>query len=178
MKLYITIISIAMIIISILNIILNTAIWYYVIISVIWCTAIQFILDGIIATIIKLMPTKWFSIDNSFYKVSQKERALYIKLNVKHWKEKIWELGGVGGFSKKSIKEPNNAVYIERFIIESNKGVLIHRLCYFIGFFIMITLPNICAFSIALPVAFVNMFLNILPTIVLRYNTPTLQLIL
>ena len=64
--------------------------------------------------------------------------------------------------------------YIEKFIIECNKGVLTHRIGYFVGFFAMLTVPNICAFTIALPIAIVNLFLNILPTIVLRYNTPML----
>jgi hypothetical protein len=42
----------------------------------------------------------------------------------------------------------------------------------------MLTLPNICALTIALPVALVNLYLNILPTLALRYNTPMLQGIL
>ena len=42
----------------------------------------------------------------------------------------------------------------------------------------MLTLPNICSLTIALPVAIVNLFLNILPTIVLRYNTPMLHTVL
>ncbi|MBQ5612699.1 MAG: hypothetical protein IIU88_03215, partial [Clostridia bacterium] len=68
--------------------------------------------------------------------------------------------------------------YIERFIIECNKGVLTHRLSYPAGFLAMLTLPNVCAWTIALPVALVNLYLNILPTLVLRYNTPMLQGIL
>jgi hypothetical protein len=87
----------------------------------------------------------------------------------------VWELGGLGGFSKKTLLEPNNPAYIERFIIECNKGVLTHRLSYPIGFLAMLTLPNVCALTVALPVATVNLFLNILPTLALRYNTPMLQ---
>ena len=67
---------------------------------------------------------------------------------------------------------------MERFIIECNKGVLTHRLSYPIGFLAMLTLPNICAITIALPVAVVNLFLNILPTLALRYNTPKLKAML
>ena len=44
-----------------------------------------------------------------------------------------------------------------------------------IGFLAMLFVPGIGAFSIALPVALVNLFLNILPTLVLRYNTPKLK---
>ena len=178
MKLYLGMISIAMLVISAINILLKTAAWYYIIIAVIWCTALQFALDGLIAIAINKMPDRWFGVNNRLYHVTQKEKALYKKLKVRVWKDKIWELGGLGGFSKKELKEPDNPKYIEKFIIECNKGVLTHRLSYPIGFLAMLTLSGICSFTIALPVAIVNLFLNILPTIVLRYNTPMLKSIL
>ena len=43
------------------------------------------------------------------------------------------------------------------------------------GFLAMLTLPNVCALTIALPVAVVNVFINSLSTMALRYNTPTLK---
>lgn len=164
-----------MIVISAINIAFKTASWYYVIIAVVWCTALQFALDGLIAIIINKMPDRWFGIDNPLFDVSEKEKKLYKKLKVRLWKDKVWELGGLGGFSKKILKEPDNPQYIEKFIIECNKGVITHRLIYPIGFLAMLTMFNVCSFTIALPVALVNLFLNILPTIVLRYNTPKLK---
>ena len=120
------------------------------------------------------MPDKWFGVENRAYFVSKRETKLYKKLKVRLWKDKVWELGGLGGFSKKALVSPDSPEYIEKFIIECNKGVLTHRIGYPIGFLAMLTLPNICSLTIALPVAIVNLFLNILPTIVLRYNTPML----
>jgi hypothetical protein len=79
---------------------------------------------------------------------------------------------------KKSLKEPTNPKYIEKFIIECNKGVVTHRLSYPIGFLAMLTVDGLCTFTIALPIAVVNIFLNVLPTLVLRYNTPLLQKLL
>ena len=178
MKLYLSTIGIAMLIISVFNIAFETATWYYVIISVIWCVALQFAFDGSIAIIINKMPDRWFGVENPLYRVSEAERKLYKKLKVRLWKDKVWELGGLGGFSKKELKEPNDPRYIEKFIIECNKGVITHRLSYPIGFLAMLTLPNACSLTIALPVAIVNLFLNILPTLVLRYNTPMLISIL
>lgn len=178
MKLYLGVISIAMLVISIINIFFETATWYYIILAVIWCTALQFILDGLIAIAINKMPDGWFGVNNRLYYVTQKERTLYKKLKVRLWKDKIWELGGLGGFSKKELKEPDNPKYIEKFIIECNKGVLTHRLSYPIGFLAMLTLSGVCAITIALPVAIVNLFLNILPTMALRYNAPMLKAIL
>jgi hypothetical protein len=110
--------------------------------------------------------------------VCEAEKKLYNKLKVRRWKDKVWELGGLGGFSKKRIQAPNDTAYVEKFIIECNKGVLTHRLSYPIGFLAMLTVPGVCAISIALPVAIVNVFLNILPTLALRYNTPKLHAML
>ena len=178
MKLYLSVIAIAMAVIAGINILFNTASWHYVIIAVIWCTAFQFAIDGLFAILINKMPNRWFGTDNKFYRVSDGERELYKALKVRLWKDKIWELGGLGGFSKKILQEPDNPDYIERFIIECNKGVLTHRIAYPLGFLAMLTLTNACAFTIALPIAIVNLFLNILPTLALRYNTPMLHSIL
>ena len=167
-----------MFVISFFNILLGIASWYYVVVAVIWCVALQFAFDGLIALIINKMPDKWFGVDNPLYQVFQWEKKLYTKLKVRKWKDYVWELGGLGGFSKKELKEPDNPKYIEKFIIECNKGVLTHRLSYPIGFLAMLTLPGTSALTIALPVAIVNLFLNILPTLALRYNTPMLMSVL
>ena len=178
MILYLSTISIAMLLISLLNILLGIASWYYVVIAVIWCVALQFAFDGLIALIINKLPDQWFGVDNPLYRVFPWEKILYKKLKVRKWKDYVWELGGLGGFSKKELKEPDNPQYIEKFIIECNKGMVTHRLAYPIGFLAMLTLPNTCSLTIALPVAIVNLFLNILPTLALRYNTPMLLSVL
>ncbi len=167
-----------MLLISFINILFSTAIWYNVIIAVIFCTLLQFVLDGIIAVIINKFPDKHFKTDNHLYDVSEWEKRAYNALKVKVWKDKIWELGGLGGFSKRNLSDPKSTEYIECFIIECNKGVLTHRLSYPIGFLAMLFLPDVLKLSIALPVATVNLFLNVLPTLVLRYNTPKLKLML
>ena len=99
MKLYLTIIGIAMMVISAINILLHTAAWYVVVIMVIACTALQFALDGTIAIIINKMPDKLFGVNNPLYNVSEREKALYKALKIRKWKDQIWELGGLGGFS-------------------------------------------------------------------------------
>ena len=175
MKMYLSIIGFAMLIISAINIVFNTASWYNIIMLVIVCTVLQFALDGSIALIINKLPDKFFAVNNPLYKVSEAEKNFYKKIKVKNWKDKIWELGGLGGFSKKTLANPASPEYMEKFIIECNKGVLTHRLSYPIGFLPMLFIQNICALTIALPVAIVNLFLNILPTLALRYNTPKLQ---
>lgn len=178
MKFYLTVIGIAMLIIAVINILFGAAAWYNVIILVVICTALQFALDGLIAAIINKLPDTLFGAENPLYNVSEFEKSLYKKIKVRRWKDNVWELGGLGGFSKKNLAKPNSPEYIEKFIIECNKGVLTHRLSYPIGFLPMLFIPNVCAFSIAFPVAIVNLFLNILPTLILRYNTPKLKTVL
>lgn len=175
MKLYLSIIGIAAALISAVNIAVGVAAWYYVIAAVIWCIALQFALDGAVAIIIKATPDRWYGVNNPHFNVSDREKRLYIRLGVERWKDKVWELGGIGGFSKAALKDPFNPQYIEKFIIECNKGVLTHRLTYFVGFLVMLTMFNLCSLTIALPTAVVNVFLNVLPTVVLRHNTPKLK---
>ena len=178
MKLYLSVIGTAMVVVSAINIVFCTVSWYNIVIAVVLCTAAQFALDGFLAVIINKLPDSFFSVNNPLYKVSEFEKELYKKFKVRNWKDKVWELGGLGGFSKKNLANPNSPEYIEKFIIECNKGVLTHRLSYPIGFLPMLLIPNICSLTIAFPVALVNLFLNILPTLALRYNTPKLQAIL
>ena len=175
MKLYLSVIGISMTIISIINILFDIASWYYVIISVFFCTALAFCLDGGIAILINKLPNSWFSAKNRHFEVSKWEMELYKRLRVRLWKDKVWELGGLGGFSKKSMASTNDPEYIKKFIVECNRGVATHRLSYPVGFVAMLTLKGTCVFTVALPVALVNLYLNILPTLVLRYNTPKLK---
>lgn len=178
MKLYLSVIAVAMLMVSAVNIVLETALWYYIIAAVVWCTALQFALDGVVALIINSLPDRWFGVDNPLFKVSEIEKKIYRKLNVRLWKDRVWELGGLGGFSKKHLKDPENPEHIEKFIIECNRGTVVHRLSYPVGFLAMLTLDGICSFTVALPIATVNLYLNILPTVVLRYNTPKLKALL
>lgn len=175
MKLYFTIIGAAMALISAVNIACQTAPWYSVVLSVVLCTVLQFVLDGIIAATVNALPDRWFSGDHFLFHVFEREKQLYKKLKVRRWKDKVWELGALGGFSKKTLKEPNNPDYIKKFLIECNRGSITHRISYPIGFLAMLTVGAPLRFTVALPVATVNLFLNILPTMVLRYNAPMLR---
>ena len=77
MKLYLTVIGAAMLVISVVNIIFDTAAWYNIIIFVVVCTALQFALDGTIAIIINKMPDKLFGAENPLYNVSDAEKTFY-----------------------------------------------------------------------------------------------------
>ena len=138
-------------------------------------SAFQFVIDGLFAAVVKFLPDKWFGVEKSHYSIGPQGRALYEKLKIRKWKDKVWELGGLGGFRKNKIAHPNNLAYIEKFIIESHKGIFEHRIGCFAGFLCILIIPFKYSLSIAVPVAFVNLILNILPVMILRYNLPKLH---
>ena len=178
MVLYLSIIFVAMTIIILCNIFFNpmvanfSPIW--TILTVILAVVVEVIWNLAIEGIIHIMPDKWFD-ENSHFKTSEKERKFYDKIKVKKWKDKVWELGAVGGFSKRKMIDPNSAEYLRRFVIECNKGFVGHVATLPLSFLIMLfPLPKywLC---IGLPVAIVSVFLNTLPAMILRYNLPKLQ---
>lgn len=179
MVLYLSVIFAANVLISLLNILFGTVTFgysaWFVILATLATTVFQFAIDGLFAIIVNKMPNKWFAMNKKCFQVSKKSQKFYEKLGVRKWKDKVWELGGLGGFRKNKINEPNNPEYIERFIVESNKGIVTHRIGYFVGFLGVFLIPLKYALVIGVPVACVNLFLNVLPTMVLRYNVPKLM---
>ncbi|MFQ6752514.1 MAG: hypothetical protein ACLRFL_03020 [Clostridia bacterium] len=181
MILYFSIIIPAIIIISFINILLGTSIWglspYFSIVAVIATTLFQFLIDGLFAFIVNKLPNKWFAMDKKCFQVSDRSRKFYEALKIRKWKDKVWELGGLGGFRKNKLNDPKSPEYIERFIVESNKGIVTHRIGYFVGFIGIFLFPLKYALLIGVPVAVVNLTLNILPTMILRYNVPKLMIL-
>ena len=179
MILYLTTILIAMAIIISFNTLFNSMVSgisvFWTICVVTLAVILEIAIDGLFAFIVHSLPSKWFGKDKKFFDVSRKERKFYDKLNIKNWKDKVWELGALGGFRKNKINDPNNPTYIETFIIESNKGFVVHLVGIIFGFLILLfPLPKywLC---IGLPIAIVNVYLNLLSMMVLRYNIPKLK---
>ena len=179
MILYISVILISMTIIALCNIFLGTATFGYfagfVVLAVVLSTIFEIAVDGLFAFIVNKLPNKWFSPDKKFFFVSKRKQIFYEKLGIKKWKDKVLELGVLGGFRKNKIQDPKSAEYFETFLIECNKGVTCHRLGYIFGFLDIFIFPLQYALVIGLPVAVVNLFLSVLPTMVLQYNTPKLM---
>ena len=179
MILYMSIIGISVVILSIVNIVLGSNIWglneWWVIAILVGCVVVEFAIDGLMAYLIHELPDKWFEPDKKLYKVSKKERKFYNFLRIKKWKDKVWELGGLGGFRKNKIVDANDYNYLKQFIIESNKGIVIHWAGIVMGCALMLIIPVEYILTVSLPVCVVNAILNIMPIFVLRYNIPKLE---
>ncbi len=154
---------------------MNVSPWFFVFavcVSVIY----QFAIDGLFAFLVNILPDKWFD-NKKFFNVSKKEQKFYEKVGIRSWKDKVWELGGLGGFSKSRIAEPNNPDYIKQFLIESYKGEIDHIIGMVAGFSVIFIFPFKYALMVGVPVAIVNMFLNYMSVMILRYNTPKLLIL-
>ncbi len=130
-------------------------------------------IDGLGAFIIRRLPEKRFAAECRGFTVTRAECRLWRMLGVRLWCDKIPELGGFSGFHKDRVREPRNAAYLERFLLESNYGVAIHLTNALTGFLLLALFPRI-TLSVALPVATVNLILSLMPLGALRYNTPKL----
>jgi len=139
---------------------------------------IVIIVDGLTAGLYRLLPEKFADFTNKFYTVKKREKNFYEKLKIKVWKEKIPEIGHFTGFRKNQISEPNNPEYIRRFLIEICYGESGHILSVFTGFLLLV-IPwfKPIWLPLALVIAIVNGILNLMPVMVLRYNSYTLQII-
>lgn len=148
----------------------------FIVFAVVMSTLAEVAIDGLFAFIVNNLPNKWFK-NKKFFNVSKKEQRFYEKLGVHSWKDKVWELGGLGGFSKSKLSDPSDPMYIERFLIESYKGEIDHIVGIIMGFTVIFVFPLRFALFVGVPVAIVNMILNCLPIMILRYNTPKLMVL-
>ena len=149
------------------------AIWNNLLIVALGIIAV-FLVDAFFAFVTRRLPEKWFAPEARLFAVSKREVNFYRRTKINVWKKYVPEWGCFTGFHKDKMREPSDSAYIGRFLLESNYGVLGHVLGAFFGFLIML-LPFMDPISVALPIAAVNFVLSILPTMILRFNTPALR---
>lgn len=147
----------------------------YIILAAVLGAIAVIAIDGVFAFIIRRLPEKWFSYDKKIWNVSKAECNFYEKLGIKLWKDKILELGVFTSFSKKTIANPDSKEYMERFILESNYGAIIHIANAIFGFLVIFCFPLKLIFCFGLPISIVNGILSLLPYMILRYNIPRLH---
>ena len=133
-----------------------------------------FSIDGILAFLIRRLPEKWFSPEARIFSVGALERRLYRRSKIGVWKKYVPEWGCFTGFHKDKMRDSHNSEYIGRFLMESNYGVAGHLAGALAGFAIVLV-PALRPLTVALPIAITNAFLSILPTMILRSNTPALR---
>jgi glycosyl-4,4'-diaponeurosporenoate acyltransferase len=127
-------------------------------------------IDGIFAAVIRRLPEKWFAHDRKFFNVSAKEKKFYEKIKIRKWKDKVPELGQFTNFRKNKIADPHSNEYLERYMLEAAYGEVIHLAGVFGGFLVIFLRPLPYWLCFGLPVAIINVFMNLPSYSILRYN--------
>ena len=148
---------------------------WYIITAVVVSTIVVIAIDGITATIVRLLPKKWFNPFSKRFKVYKWEKTFYQKIGIKKWKDYVPEIGHFTGFRKNKINEPTNNEYIKRYLLEICYGRVGHFSSFITGFLIMFFYPLKYFVNFGLPVAIVNIFMNSMSWMILRYNYPKLM---
>ena len=136
--------------------------------------AAVFVIDALAAFLARRLPERWFAPEARAFTVGKREKNFYRKTGINTWKKHVPEWGCFTGFHKDKMQSSNDSAYLGRFLLESNYGVAGHLAGALLGFLILL-IPPLRPLTIALPVAAVNMVLSILPTMILRFNTPALR---
>ena len=119
-----------------------------------------------------LLPKSCFDPERKYYRTLKWEKKFYRFIRVKSWKALVPDAGGkVSNFPKKSIANPNDAEYLHRFLVETCSGEVVHTVCLFVGFLILLIPPY---FFIMLPVTILNFILHLMPIMIQRYIRPRL----
>jgi len=162
-----------------LNYFINAPIYGFslltIILSVIISTVAIIAIDGLTAGLVRLLPEKWFNPFAKRYRIFKWEKNFYQKIGIKKWKDWVPELGHFTKFRKNKIAEPNNNEYIQRYLLEATYGRIGHYTSFFTGFLVVFIFDLKYALCFGVPVAIVNVFLNSLSWMILRYNTPKLM---
>jgi len=176
---YVSVILIASFIIGLMNGLFAFSAYSENVWNIVLCVAVSVVaailIDSVFATVIRwILPKRWFAADKKRFAAGKRECRFYEKIGIKKWKDKVIELGAFTGFRKNRIADPANNLYIARYISEANYGIVVHIACVFCGYLVCFIFPAHW-YSVGLPVGFVNMVLNALPLMILRYNLPKLH---
>ena len=130
------------------------------------------LVDIIISTIARLLPKKCARYEKKVYVVSTDEKKFYEKLKIRKWKDYVPEIGHFTGFRKNKIADPKSVVYLDRFLLEICYGEIGHFFSLFFGFAILLMFPlTNMWWAISIPVAVINVCLNLPSLFILRYNS-------
>lgn len=177
MILYLSIIFGAGLIITILNsLFMNFNISTWAVAGIVaLAIVISIALDALGAILVRIIPNKKFNPFAKFFCERKNERKFYEKLKIRKWKDVIPEMGKtLKFFDKTNLGDKPTAEHLYQFLIETCYAEVMHELGIFFSVFLLVILPSKYLLTISLPVLIVNIFLQILPICVQRYNRPKL----
>lgn len=135
-------------------------------------------LDGLVAGVSRMLPKKFADREKKIFHVSAKEKSFYEKLKIRKWKDRVPEIGHLTGFRKNKLADPTSVEYLDRFLLEACYGEIGHFSSCVLGFLILLLFPvSEIWFAISVPVAVINVFLNLPSFFILRYTSYKLEIL-
>lgn len=178
MKLYLLIIFACILVISAIVTLVSGLNFLYVLAFTAFAVVLVILVDALVATASRLLPAKCANHEKKIYTVSAKEKKFYEKLKIRKWKDRVPEIGHFTGFRKNKIADPKSVEYLDRFLLEACYGELGHFLSLFLGFSILLFFPLTGIWlAVSIPVAIINVLLNLPSLFILRYNSYKLEIL-
>lgn len=172
MKLYLLIIFCCVMLITAIVTFVSGAGYLYVLGFTALAVVIVIAIDALVSTIARLLPKKCAQHEAKVFIVSAKEKKFYEKLKIRKWKDKVPEIGQFTGFRKNKIVDPKSVEYLDRFLLEICYGEIGHFFSVFLGFALLLFYPlTDIWFAVSIPVAIINIFMNLPSLFILRYNS-------
>lgn len=183
--LFVWVISVALTVLAILNAALSEGVFGVIGVSLgagvlytFYAVALAIAIDALLALFIRrVLPGKWFNHKKAVFTVGAGEKNFYETIKIRKWKDKIPEWGRFTGFSKNEIARPQDNAYLDKYFLELCYGEAIHLVSAFAGYAVLFLTPRALLFSLALPVAIINMLCNLPSYFILRYNSYKLEVL-
>ncbi len=138
-------------------------------------------INGLTATVCRLLPKGCANHERKFYQVSAKEKKFYEKLKIRKWKDKVPEIGQFTGFRKNKIEDPSSVEFVDRFLLETCYGEMGHFLSLFTSFLLLLFFPLFPVrglwWAIGIPVSVFGSLFNLPSFMILRYNSYKLRVL-
>jgi hypothetical protein len=112
--------------------------------------------------------------DSRFFKVHKWERHFYQFLGVRRWKEILPDVSAIKNKPKNKIEDTGSPEYIRGYLVESCIGDLVHIFCLVFANVVVFMFPFQYAIYFAIPCLIINVVLNVMPLMALRYNREVL----
>ena len=178
MILYLSLIAVAVLVIATVVALAASTAFFPVLGWTALATVVVILVDGLTATVCRLLPAKCANPEKKIFQVSAEEKKFYEKLKIRKWKDRIPEIGQFTGFRKNKIADPKSVEYLDRFLLEACYGELGHFTSCFTSYLILLLFPLYeLWFAVAIPVATVSLLLNLPSLFILRYNSYKLRVL-
>ena len=132
-------------------------------------------IDVVVVLGLHIFPKKiFYNPESKIYQTKPWQTNLFLKLGIRSWKERVPELGALGGFKKDKVYSFETD-YLERFLYENCYGEAEHVVSGLASFLVLLYVPNIYLWTIAVPFAICNLMLNFMSAMIQRYLRPKLM---